>query len=91
MDVETWTVSPTDVTVHSDDINRAYSFAYDYIGGKMYASCPNHNNTETPYMLRNVPLDGSNLSNIAPLEVEFPAIAFDNKRPVVGYFSHRSL
>lgn len=84
MDVETWTVSPTDVTVHSDDINRAYSFAYDYIGGKMYASCPNHNNTETPYMLRNVPLDGSNLSNIAPLEVEFPAIAFDNKGQLWG-------
>lgn len=84
IDVNTWTVSPTDVKVHSDNVNRAYSFAYDYIGGKMYASCPNHNDTETPYMLRNVPLDGSNLTNIAPLEYEFPAIAFDAKGQLWG-------
>lgn len=55
IDVNTWTVSPTDVKVHSDNVNRAYSFAYDYIGGKMYASCPNHNDTETPYMRATCP------------------------------------
>ncbi len=85
LDVNTWTESDTDVKIHSDNINRAFSFAYDYIGGKMYASSPNYNNTETPYMLRNVPLDGSNLTDIAPLEYEFPAIAFDAKGQLWGF------
>lgn len=84
MDVSNWSVNPMDVKAHPDDVNSAYSFAYDYISGKMYASCPNVGNTEKPYMLREVPLDGSNLVDIAPLEHEFSSIAFDGKGRLWG-------
>ena len=84
MNVADWTVDAVDIKAHPDDVNSAYSFAYDYISGKMYASCPNVGNTETPYMLREVPLDGSDLINIAPLEHEFSSIAFDGKGQLWG-------
>ena len=84
LNTNTWVVE--DQSGHIGNTKTlAYDLAYDYTTGKMYASSFNFNDSDMPYVLREVDLETGEFSDVARLGTAYTGIAFDADGQLYGF------
>lgn len=68
----------------SPTLTDSEALAYDYIGGKAYASGLNYDDPSTPHQLRTIDLVTGEMTNVGKLDHSFPAMAFDSDGQLWG-------